>query len=502
MKKFFSLSLACLLLLCAVGCSTPTDGTTETTSGNVTTTAPATTAAPEPYYLDTLTDARYDGVTFTMIGEDTAQRPNFSSGELNGDVINDSVYKRQSMLEDRYGLTIETVSMTSRGNCSKEVRTRVQANDDTYDLVFAPLAESGMNGLSTGGYLAELSEMPYLDLTKSHWSQQSVQNLAVDGKLFSVAGAASPSYYLAAAVMLFNVEKAEAYQLPDLYKLVEEGKWTVDKVGELLAQCTTDLDGDNVYSPTKDFIALVQTLEAGNSYFIAAGGKLIEKKGDGTYTLGLNSEKNIALMDKLQLIFGDPVNTLTIDAKSVTVDLGDTKKTKLGLFAEGHAMFATTAMMFVADELRSMEDDYGILPLPKFNEAQEDYISPCNPYAPCGVAIPRTATDIELSALVMEAMAFLGEEIIRPAVYDTTVQGRLTRDEQSSKMLEMIYADIYYDFNHSFNFGDSNELLRAYVVNDTGNALINGRGFASSYTMIEKVAEKELETLIKALNGQ
>lgn len=457
------------------------------------------TPAPEaPYYLDTLTDQRFEGTTFTIIAEDTDQRPNFDCGTATGNNVNDAIYERRILLEERYGITIETVSKGSRSKCNTEVKNKVLANDDTYDLVFNAVADGGIKGLATSGYLTELNALPYIDVSQSHWSQNFVNNMTINGKLFFVAGGASPSYYLAAVAMLFNTQKAVDYQLPNLYQLVEDGKWTYDKLGELLQQSTHDLDGDNVYQPTSDFIGLVQTLEAGNSYFIAAGGSMITKTASGGYVLELDSPKNVELMDKLRLICGNKETTLAIDAKGVT-GLGNTKETKIGLFVEGHAMFATTAMMFAAQELRDMKD-YGILPLPKYDEAQRNYITPCNPYAPCGAGIPRSASNLELSALVMEAMAFLGDEMIRPAIYDITLQGKVAQDEQSARMLELVYSDIYFDLNHCFDFGDSTALLRSYIVGDDANSLIANRGFMSSYTTIKKIAGFEMEEFIATIN--
>ena len=117
-----------------------TDGSaasTDNSSGNDTAagTGESGTDAPDapdtPYYLDTLTDKRYDGVTFTMIAEDTDQRPNFDVDTINGDTVNDAIYNRKITLEDRYGITIETVSMASRGKCNTEVKNKVLANDWT-----------------------------------------------------------------------------------------------------------------------------------------------------------------------------------------------------------------------------------------------------------------------------------------------------------------------------------------------------------------------------------
>ena len=506
------LTMLCSLVACANGTTDPQDITTpadgnisdgpsggdQATDGTSGAEEQGTTPPDEPYYLDTLTDERFDGTTFTMIAEDTDQRPNFDSDTINGDTVNDAIYNRKVAIEDRYGIMVETVSMASRGKCNTEVKNKVLAQDDTYDLVFNAVATGGMKGLAINGYMTELSALPYLDLTQDHWSQNFVNNMAINDKLFFVAGGASPSYYLSAVAMMFNTQKAVDYQLPDLYGLVEDGKWTIDKLGELLQQSTHDLNGDNVYQPTRDFIGLVQTIEAGNSYFIAAGGNMITKKSDGMHELELGNAQNLELMDKLRLVCGNSETTLAIDAEGVT-GLGDTKETKIGLFVEGHAMFATTAMMFAAQELRDMKN-YGILPLPKMDENQKEYITPCNPYAPCGAGIPLSASNPELSALVMEAMAFLGEEMVRPAIYEITLQGKLAQDEQSAKVLELIYSDIYFDLNHCFDFGKSTQLLRSYVVGDDQHSLIQNRGFMSSYKVIEKIAGMEMSEFVETIN--
>ena len=97
-------------------------------------------------------------------------------------------------------------------------------------------------------------------------------------------------------------------------------------------------------------------------------------------------------------------------------------------------------------------------------------------------------------------MAFLGEEVIRPAIYDVTLQGKLAQDEQSAKVLELVYSDIYFDLNHCFDFGKSTQLLRSYIVGDDENSLIANRGFSSSYKIIEKAAGVEMSDFIDTIN--
>lgn len=47
-------------------------------------------------------------------------------------------------------------------------------------------------------------------------------------------------------VMYFNKTIAEKYQIPDIYALIREGKWTLDKLAEFAMPVTSDLNGDNI----------------------------------------------------------------------------------------------------------------------------------------------------------------------------------------------------------------------------------------------------------------
>jgi len=498
MKKLqmTSLLLALLTVLPLAACAGGNDKPTETSAD---TTTAETTAAPEPYYLDVLSDKKFDGVTFTMVGESYDQRPNFCLEEQNGQIINDAIYDRQLKLETRYGVNIDYVSHPGRGECTKDVNTLVQAGDDTYDLVFNAMTGGGMNGLATAGSLTELTTLPHLDFTKSHWAQTFIENMKLDGKLLFAAGGSSPSYYLSAMVMLYNVDEAQKRNFPNLYELVNSGKWTVDKMGELINQSLADLNGDGVYKATDDFFGLTQTVECGRGYFIAGGGKMTEKNADGSYSLNLSSQKNIDIMDKYRAVVGTNPAVYTVDSVIYKNENPENTKYKIQVFTSGHAMFASTAMMFANQELRDMDGTYGVLPVPKLDENQKDYITPANPYAPCGTGIPRSATNVEMSALIMEAIAFLGEEILRPAIYNVTLHGKLAQDKESSAMLDIIYSDIYYDFNYAFDFGTTAQVVRYYIVADDTYKLIKGAGFASAYAAVQEKANTALANLIAAM---
>ena len=481
-KRISALLLAVLMLLSAVSCASGGDDTT-TDPADANTTEEVTTAEPEVYYLDALSDKTFGGTTFTMVGEDYEQRPNFCQGEMTGNVINDVVYERQMALEQRYDIKIEYSSQSSRKNCNNAVNDAIAAQDDTYDLVFNSMT-SGANNLILGGGVVDMATLPYLDFTQSWWSQTMLNDFNYKGHTYLAVGGSSPSYYLSASVTLFNVDEAKVYGLPDMYALVKEGKWTVDKMGEIMSISKKDINGDGAIDTDNDLLPLVLSSEIGRNLYVAAGGQAVTRTEDGGFALTIGSQNSINALDKLRSVFGDSAN----------VKVQNSSSKKINEFVTGHTMFAMTAMMFANTELRGMEAMYGVLPLPKLDENQNDYITCGNPYAPCGMLITRCATDTEMSALIAEAMGFLGEEIVRPGVYDVTLHGKLAQDEQSSEMLEIIYRDIVFDIAACYEFGASSlsKNSRSYVTGETD-------GFASHYAENEASAIQAIQEMIDAL---
>jgi len=482
--RFLALLLAALMMLSSIGCAAGRDETNDTESAATdTTTAEVTTAAPEPYYLDTLSDKTFGGEVFTMIGEDYEQRPNFCLQEQTGTTINDAVYERQVALESRYDIDIEYSSQKNRGDCNTAVINSVNAGDDTYDIVFNSMCD-GAAKLVLQNVLVDMAALPYLNFEQPWWSQTMLNAYNYKNHTYLAVGGSSPSYYLSAVVALYNVKEAENFGLPNMYELVKEGKWTVDKMGELMALSQKDLDGDGVLRVANDFIPLVLSSETGRNLFVAAGGQSVIRTEDGGFAMNIGSEESFDKLEALRAVFGSRETSFVQDAAEY----------KIKEFTTGHTMFALTAMMFGNMELRDMEALYGVLPLPKLDENQKDYITCGNAYAPCGMCIPRSATNTEMSALIAEAMGFLGEEIIRPAIYDVTLHGKLAQDKDSSDMLELIYRDIVFDICASYNFGQISLRTREYVTGQLGN-------FTSVYKKLGEKCSTELANMVKAVES-
>ncbi len=216
----------------------------------------------------------------------------------------------------------------------------------------------------------------------------------------------------------------------------------------------------------------------GNALYTGAGYDTVER-GEDTYRLTLDSERSLTLIEKCAGLFGDRNNVLN---DRLGKGIGE------NIFMEGRALFMDYTILGVMG-FRGMKDDFGIIPCPKLDEAQKTYYTACNTWLATGIGVPMLVSDPERTALIMETMAYISYENIKPAVYEITLQGKTARDDASSVMLDYIFENAAFDFNTIFNFGDSSNQLRDAMLGETEN-------FASAY---EKIRAKAQDALDKVL---
>ena len=151
--------------------------------------------------------------------------------------------------------------------------------------------------------------------------------------------------------------------------------------------------------------------------------------------------------------------------------------------------------------MREMKDDFGILPNPKFNEEQEEYISLVHD-ASMTTCIP-VSTDIdraneEVSA-VIEALASESYRNVIVAFYETALKAAYNRDDQSSQMIDIIcgrHETVKSRLVKNFVYEYNNSL--AYIGKLFQNMMINrNNNFVSAYDSIIDAAEAGLKNLIQ-----
>ena len=188
MKKLLCLFLTLLFILptlfaCADNSGTKTSATTVENPSSVTTTQ------EEQDIFEGLEVKDYGGKTFNMLVRDNYATEFVVDGET-GEIINDAVYQRNRAVEDRFNVKI--AAMVTPGNWDNKdkfmgiLRSSVMAGDGAFDLVDGYSAYIG--DMIPSALLMNLLDVPHLRLTEGWWSQNAVEALTINGKLFVVPG--------------------------------------------------------------------------------------------------------------------------------------------------------------------------------------------------------------------------------------------------------------------------------------------------------------------------
>jgi len=159
------------------------------------------------------------------------------------------------------------------------------------------------------------------------------------------------------------------------------------------------------------------------------------------------------------------------------------------MFIDNRALFFYNGFHAV-ETLRQMETDFGILPIPKYDEAQERYYHCVNPHVAEMITVPIYNTNLELTAYVMDALGANSKNILTPAYNEVQLKTKGSRDDQSEASIDIILSSLTYDMGFVFDWGTVGQFTLTLV--DAGNT-----DLVSSYKRIEKTIEKQMNEAIE-----
>ena len=159
-------------------------------------------------------------------------------------------------------------------------------------------------------------------------------------------------------------------------------------------------------------------------------------------------------------------------------------------FVAGESMFLF-GFLYTAENMREMEDDYGILPTPKALESDQSYGTIVHDIIEV-MAVPVNAVKVEATAAVLEALAYYGYTDFLPVYYETVLKAKYARDAKSAQMIELARDSLVTDI--SYVYGDAfNNLGYAprYIVQQKKESL------TVYYEKGIKAAEKNMQKLVE-----
>ncbi len=475
MKKMISLILTAGILLAAAACAKQ-DGVTDTAETGNGTSAPA---AAETLYPDTLPPADFEGRSYVIAGMADYYRLTEYT-ELNGEPVNDAVYTQYANTEEKLNVKIEKADLTSA-----QITASVKAGENAYfSVVFQMVDFSKLFVLP--GYVMNLYDVTGLDLTQPWWNQSVVSELTVYDKLFMAFGDYIPDHGITYThTFFFNKSLAEVYNIPDIYELVRGGKWTLDKTEEVIKTVYTDVNGDSGRG-FEDLYGLGQSVAVSGVYKVAFDYPPMARDENDLPYLNLNTERFAEIVSR--------VRTLCYENPSVLTGAHADESRIRDMFTDSRLLLYS-GFLCDAPALRDMENDFGILPFPKWDEAQTNYYTTVrgdNYLMGIPVSVPKE--DYEFAGLTAELIAYYGYKLVHPATYETTLKAKLTRDEDSIEMLDILSRGIYidYEFAHSDDRGFMFVLWRV---------LDGKKDWASYYAGKEKAALKYYDSVLEMYAG-
>ena len=246
---------------------------------------------------------------------------------------------------------------------------------------------------------------------------------------------------------------------------------------------TEELNGDGIMDNTDQY-TYGNSGQIAPQMLMASGVKVVVKDESDIPYIGIyGNEKYVSVMERIKSVFYDSGDMFADKSVWSTTDMFSSDKALIHF-----AQFSTIL------ELREMESDYSILPTPKYDEAQKDYIT--RTYDTMFTMVPITATDTVKSGAVLEALSSYGYNNLIPAYIETTLQDKYSRDERSVKCIQIAVDTRTIDMGEAFMFDLFGDAAMQNLMYKADLAL------ASHLQSIQNKADDTLRNIVDALVGK
>lgn len=144
-----------------------------------------------------------------------------------------------------------------------------------------------------------------------------------------------------------------------------------------------------------------------------------------------------------------------------------------------------------------MESTFGLVPMPKLDESQENYRSLVT-YTTEFLTIPKTQDKLSDAGLILDALTYESWRDVLPVYYDITVSQKGLRNAESIEMMQILRDSRSIDFTRVFPIAtDLGEALRTLVSDGTGDVSGAASVIESNKSAVEAALQKVLEAMKK-----
>ena len=490
MKKAISLALLTAILLSTFSCKgeTPPTDTTAPTD-------PTTEAPKEASIYDSLPQSDLGGMEIKIFGYGAGGYNYVDSeafeAEQTGEPIDDAIYQRNIDTENRLGVKLVWDHSFAERDSLSTYNQSVLAGDDLCDIYVMKAVYAGE--IITSGTAMPWNDVKGINLDNPWYVKNANDQIKLGKNQYGILSDACSTNITMCWIWVFNKRLVDDWKVEDPYELVRSGSWTMDKAYSITKDIYSDLNGNNQHDADDLYGLYTDAFASIDAFMVSHGIRSMGRDENNYPTLDFYSERLVTSFEKVNELYWNNTGAFVDTAKPYDYRVK---------FANGQGAFSPMLLNYLIDtDLRSMTDDYGILPYPKLDEAQENYQT--HMLGRTGTFfLPITISDEkkEVVGNVIECLSAYSYRLLRPAIYDVSLTEKGVRDEDSSEMLNLIMDSRTYDFSmfleQSFNFPFSP--MNAY----RNNIASKQTNIASFYESKKSTAESFLEDLVEKIQEQ
>ncbi len=477
LTKLLSLLLALLMVLSVMTACAASNEEKETNgkTSSKDTVAEGENETLSPY--EALEKEKFDRQFDIQVQEN--RKTEFLVEDYTGDILENAIYERNTVVGEDFGITIKTHVEADYIAVNNNIMLQINGGLDEFDAYMGH--KYSFTTCAQQNALYDMATIASMDLTQPYWDQACRENLVMDGRNFMMTGDIDPYSMLISSCFAFNKDLHAELALPNLYELVDNGDWTLDQLISLIADVTDDINGDGSIDYRNDRFGLTSwMMDIPYSMFYGAGGRFVSIDETGMPAVTFDSEQVVNIYEKIYRAI--------ITEESYYVTDANLYDTAYEVFMEGRALFVDLSLNKISTTFSNMEQDYGILPVPKYDKNQQEYLSFVNGASPF-MMICQTEKDTEFVGTVLEAMAAYNYVNITPQLFEVVTKLQTARDPDSSRMVDHIIRNRVYDFGYYVDLDVTN------LIRDNLNQ--NKAEIASGMKKYKNSSERAIDKLIE-----
>jgi len=485
-------AMAAVPVLFAASCGN--GGTTATTAPvSLASGAAQQTTASDP--LAAVPANNFNGQTFMFLDRGLEANTHWNNHDIyaeseNGASLNDAVYKRNVMVQDRYNVAIKETQVNAN-NISSTVSKSVQAGANEYQAIDFDM--TALTPFALKGYYTDFAAMPILDLSAPCWDGFVNDSISINHRYLFIEGDLNIGFNDSNWIVMFDKTLSDNLGLANQYQTVTDGTWTIDLMWQNCKAATKDLNGDGVFDETDQWGAVNQH-ECMYSLYASTGQHSFTKDANDMPVCAMDATSDqLTILQDVYNFLNDKSAQIKADDYSAKYPTDPWTAVNINTFKEGRALYYISPVVSVS-MMRDMDADFGLLPMPKSGAGQTDYYDTVQYNNAEVIAVPITNTDAEFTGTVLQAMGLASGDTVKTAYYDVQLKTKYARDDDSASMLDIIFKNRIVDIGLAFNWGGCYDFYSNFSKDKSFD-------YASAYAKISKKIDSDMAKAVAAFTA-